>query len=89
MKLYHLTCAAVLALAPITAMAQSTLSPSVGADNQKEANDVKTGSGARATQSTTPGATGKTVVPGSHSSAAADKSATEEQKKGASPSGGK
>jgi hypothetical protein len=82
MKLYHLTCAALLAVAPMAAMAQTT-GPSVGADNQKEAFDTKAGSGAKANTSTAPGATGKTVVPGSNSTVAGDKSATEEQKKGA------
>jgi hypothetical protein len=50
-------------------------------DNQKEASDTKAGSGAKANTSTAPGATGKTVVPGSNSTVTGDKSATEEQKK--------
>lgn len=86
MKLYHLTCAAVLALAPLTAMAQSTVGPSVDADHQKNANDMKTGSAANS--STAPGATGKTVVPGSKSTVESDHTATTEQKKG-DVSGGK
>ena len=79
MKLLHLTCAAVLVVAPITAMAQTT-SPSVGANNQKEASDVQ--AGAKSQTGAKPGATGSTVVPGSKSTVASDKSATDEQKQG-------
>jgi hypothetical protein len=82
MKLYYLSCAALLALAPMAAMAQTT-APSVGADNQKQASDTKAGSGAKANTSTAPGATGRTVIPGSNSTVASDKSATDQQKKGA------
>jgi len=39
MKLYHFTCAALLAVAPMAAMAQTT-GPSVSADNQKQAFDT-------------------------------------------------
>ena len=88
MKLYHLACAAVLAAAPVTAMAQSTLSPTVGADNQKEASDIKQGHGSGSTHSTVPGATGRTVVPGTNSTTATDSKATIEQKRGR-VSGGK
>jgi hypothetical protein len=89
MKLYHLACAAVLVVAPMTAMAQSTVSPSVGANNQKEASDVKTGSGGQTTYSTAPGDTGKATVPGSNSSTATSGPATHEQKKGSITNGGK
>lgn len=82
MKLYHLTCASVLAVAPIAAIAQAT-GPSVGADNKKEAADIQAGSGEKAKTGTVPGATGKTVVPGSNSTVASDHTATQEQKKGA------
>ncbi|WP_428538442.1 hypothetical protein [Rhodopila sp.] len=88
MKPYHFVCAAVLAVAPMAAMAQTTASPSAGVRTQSETADVKPGSAAKSNPAH-PGATGKTVVPGTHSSAKADRPATTQQKAGPSTSGGK
>jgi hypothetical protein len=95
MRLSHLACAAVLAVSQIAgALAQGNLAPSVGADNQKEAADIKAGSGAHSTTGTaarsptTPGGTGQTVVPGSNSTVAGDRASTAEARTGSGGSGG-
>ena len=81
MKPYHFVCAAVLAVAPMAAMAQTTASP-------RSQNEAAPGYAAKKDPAHA-GATGKTVVPGTHSSAAVDKSATEQQKKSGSATGGR
>jgi hypothetical protein len=82
MKIYHVTFAALLAASPLSAMAQQTTAPSV---NSKEAPAVKEGT---AGNSTSAGATGKSVVPGSGSSVAGDKAATQNQKTTSTSSAG-
>jgi hypothetical protein len=90
MKIRQFVVAILLAAGPMAAAdAQSTVGPSVGADNRKESADVKAGSAPAAHSSNTPGATGKTVVPGSNSTVAGDKSATSETKTGSGGGGSK
>ncbi len=86
MKLYHFVCAAVLAVAPIAAMAQTTATQPTR--NQNEAADAKPGYGAKSNPAT-PGATGKAVVPGTHSSPNNNRAATMEQRKSSITNGGK
>jgi hypothetical protein len=81
---YLILAAALLAAAPFAASAQQSTLPSVGSG--KEANAVKNSG------STSPGGTGKTVVPGSKSTVAGDKAATTDAKTnmaGGSSGGGK
>jgi hypothetical protein len=91
MKLYQLACATVIAVAPVAnALAQGTTGPAVGAANTKESSDIKAGAaGKSATSKTTPGATGRTVVPGSNSTVADDKSGTAEARTGSVGGGSK
>ena len=85
MKATHLLTAALLAVAPITgALAQGT-GPNVKADSPKESTAIKEGSG----DATKPGATGKTVVPGTNSTVAGDSKATAETKTGGTSGGSK
>ena len=80
MKTYQIAIATLLAVAPVAGALAQTTGPLIGADSHKEA-DIKAGSDA--TSSNTPGATGKTVVPGSNSTISGDKAGTAETKSGA------
>ena len=88
MKIHQIALATLLAVGPIAGALAQTTGPSIGANSQKDAG-VRAGSDA--TSSTTPGATGKTVVPGSNSTVAGDRSGTAETKTGgvAGGAGGK
>ena len=81
MKPYHFVYAAVLAVAPMAAMAQTTASP-------RSQTEAAPGYAAKKDPAK-PGATGKTVVPGTNSSAKADQPATTQQKTGPGTGGGK
>jgi hypothetical protein len=73
MKTTTLLIAGTVAIMPLAgALAQGT-SPDLRAGSTKEANQVEQGS---ATNPRKPGATGSTVVPGSHSTIAGDRNAT-------------
>jgi hypothetical protein len=85
MKARSLLPAALLALIPLTgAIAQST-GPNIKADSRKEATSIKEGSG----ETTKPGATGRTVVPGSNSTVAGDSKSTADAKTGGTAGGSK
>ena len=78
MKFRYVVSAALLAAYPLCgAMAQQTTSPAVGAGNTKEDTAVRKGMAMN-----NPGDTGRTVVPGSHSSVAGDRAATADTKTG-------
>lgn len=79
MKLHGMLCVVVMAMIPLTgALAQGT-GPNLKADSAKEANEVK---GDSAKSPRQPGATGSTVVPGSHSTVAGDQKATDRKQTG-------
>lgn len=82
MTFRHLTLAALLAATPLMAVAQESTLPSVGAG--KGATAVKD-----AGTKNVPGATGKTVVPGSTSTIAGDQHATSQAKTNTPSGGGK
>jgi hypothetical protein len=78
MKLRYVAFSALLAASPLCgAMAQQTTSPAVGAGNTKEDTAVKNGMAMN-----NAGETGRTAVPGSHSTVAGDKPATADTKTG-------
>lgn len=83
MRLWILAFAAFLATSPLCgAMAQQTTSPTVGADSGKGSNAVKKGAAPNM-----PGGTGTTVVPGSNSTVAGDRTATADAKTGSNGTG--
>jgi hypothetical protein len=78
MKARYLLPATMLVLAPLTgALAQGT-GPNAKADDTKEITANKEGS----SDTTKPGATGRTVVPGSNSTVAGDQKSTTDAKTG-------
>jgi hypothetical protein len=84
MKTRHLLPVALLALTPLTgALAQGT-GPNAKADNTKEITANKEGS----SDTMKPGATGKTVVPGSNSTVAGDSNSTANAKTVGGTAGG-
>ena len=80
MKIHKIALAALLAVGPMAGALAQTTGPSIGANSHKDA-DIRAGSDT--TSSNTPGATGKTVVPGSNSTVSGDRSGTAETKSGA------
>jgi hypothetical protein len=82
MKIRYVAFAAFLAAGPLTVALAQTASPPAGAGDTKEDRAARDGS-----VTDQPGATGKTVVPGSNSTIAKDKPATAETRTGTTGSG--
>jgi hypothetical protein len=84
MKIYQFALAAFVAASPIVGASIGWgAEPSVGADNSKEATEIKDGS---STSLHKPGSTGTMVVQGDKSTVAGDKGATAATKTGSSTS---
>ena len=82
MKIRPLVLAALFAASPVLgALAQQTTSPSIGADNAKEATDIKDGAGKQS------GAAGTTAVHGPDSSVASDRAGAADAKTDSSATG--
>lgn len=82
MQIRYIAFAAVLAAVPLTVALAQTASPPAGAGDTKEDRAARDGS-----VTDKPGATGRTVVPGSNSTIAKDKPATADTKTGTTGSG--